>query len=793
MGLFSSKKTIVVDSVTYNLSGDYKDRMNYLPTVTIGNALGGDSNSFIGEANTNSLINGPYSNQISLLRWSRNHYSEAIPLAVLAGSNTVDSPNITTYLKNKYKQNVVVKRSVAAITDITYWAKKYVLEKYGEISSNDWVCDIYESTTTKITKIALLYKDSTKIINLDDCFKNSSYLYTEYYTTIEKNINKTDDKGNNLLDDLGNPIIETVQISDKLHLDIYRFGSGNFLLDPIKPINKENTKSFMPFMPIRIKNKFISEMPHYLYYDKVNKFYKKATGKKLDDFIKQLGENEKIDDIDYAYVVFGVALNTKRPSCKEYLFAFFRYLHTLDGNSQQAFSEWKAKIDKNNNAIKHLYEDDKKDKIITSDQIFADIAMQDDIGVQSDPPSNSIDLSTYWLNEAFRLTLSWSGISTNILTGKDNPNRKIGEVWLNNFSSNASFGNTQNIVIKHLVDGEDSGDGENVSRKKVIEKEVLDIPSFSIYKQIDASHAIVYDVLGLVQQNHVYKDKNVETTSLDALADKDEGNLIIPIHLDVMKKLSLKHRCQVCTEDMYVIFNCYVVKKTKWYQTGIFKVLVGIVLAIASVVFAPAGALGAGILGSNLAIGTALGIGSTVLAAAIVGAVVNAIAAIIITTILTKIVGTLFKGMFGAIFGAIFGLLLGNIGSLFNGTNITAMLGQVFSPRNILNLTQAVIKSVNGVMQSNLQNMQQKMQQMTDEYSSKNDELDQKMSALKGTNGVINSSALSRSSSDVVILNESMDTFLTRTKLTLCDIAELDKAHITSTIDTAKELPQAFA
>lgn len=802
MGLFSSKKKIYVDSVTYNLSGDYSDRMNYLPTVTIGAALGNGSSNYIGESNTNSLINGPYKNQISLLKWSRLHYAEAIPKAVLGGNNLLNSPNILQYLTEKYGGVIVPKNSIASLTDIAYWGKQYALKTYGEISDDDWIADIYESVGSKITKMSFSYKDlNTVIVDINDCYKNTLYAYMEYYTTIPQEINKTDDKGNLLLDSNGNPIKEIIYVNDKLYLDIYRFGSGNNLLDSIRPSENERSKSFMPFLPIRINNKFISEMPHEQYYDKVKKYYKKATGKKLDDFIKQLSENKNLKDIDYAYVVYGVAINTKRASCKRYLFEFFEYLHSLEGKLQESFSEWKAQIDRNNHAIEVLYENKGNSSgSISSEQIIANSNLYKDIGVSLEPPANFLDLSTNWLSNDYRLTLQWSGVSTSILSGKNNPNKPVGSIWVTNNNGNSLendrtnniFGNTHKIVIKHLVKEKVTGENSTSTKTKV-ETEVLNIPVFTIYRQISKDHAICYDVLGLAQTNHVYKGKVVSTTSTEAINDKEECNLLVPIHLNVLKKLPLKHRCQVCTEDMYIIFNCYVVKKIKWYQRGIFKVLIGIVLAIASVVFAPAGSLGLGILGSNLAVGSALGIGTSVMVTAIVGAVVNAVAAMVISSILTNVLGKLFKGTFGAIFGALFGLLMGSIGNLFNGMNISSLIGQIFNPRNILKLTQAVLKAANGIMENSIQNMQQKMQNMTEEYNQKMYEVNQKMAALKGINGTINTAVLSDGTSDNVILNESRETFLNRTLLTLCDIAELDKAHITSTIDNSKELPQAFA
>ncbi len=44
---------------------------------------------------------------------------------------------------------------------------------------------------------------------------------------------------------------------------------------------------------------------------------------KLDDLIETLEENPDLNEIDYAYVMFGVPLNVREQASREYLYRFF--------------------------------------------------------------------------------------------------------------------------------------------------------------------------------------------------------------------------------------------------------------------------------------------------------------------------------------------------------------------------------------------------------------------------------------------------------------------------------------
>src|SRR5690606_2483021 len=109
------------------------------------------------------------------------------------------------------------------------------------------------------------------------------------------------------------------------------------------------------------------------------------------------------------------------------------------------------------------------------------------------------------------------------------------------------------------------------------------------------------------------------------------------------------------------------IKKQRWYERGIFKILFAIVIAIASVLFT--GGAGIGLLGAHLSVGVSLGFSG--MTAAIVGSVVNALAAMVLTTLIEKVATEL--GVLGQIIGSIFMMFVGNMISSIQRTGTMAL------------------------------------------------------------------------------------------------------------------------
>ena len=70
----------------------------------------------------------------------------------------------------------------------------------------------------------------------------------------------------------------------------------------------------------------------------------------------------------------------------------------------------------------------------------------------------------------------------------------------------------------------------------------------------------------------------MDISAKEALEDVEESGFIIPLHEGVYRAMGLKDSTQMATACSFMVFNCYQVVKKKWYQTGIFKIILVVIL-----------------------------------------------------------------------------------------------------------------------------------------------------------------------------------------------------------------------
>ena len=108
-----------------------------------------------------------------------------------------------------------------------------------------------------------------------------------------------------------------------LKVYIYKFESGNAVLDAMFATSSIGSQ-FLPVIPFRLNNQFISDTSPTVLYPLAKKALKKAIGAEYDDIETNIKDNANLGDIDYAYAVFGVSLNVKENACKKYIYKFFQ-------------------------------------------------------------------------------------------------------------------------------------------------------------------------------------------------------------------------------------------------------------------------------------------------------------------------------------------------------------------------------------------------------------------------------------------------------------------------------------
>jgi hypothetical protein len=565
--------------------------------------------------------------------------------------------------------------------------------------------------------------------------------------------------------------IDTQTVVNKSYTDmqlmIYQIGSGNAALDSLVNVVGQY-EEFYPFIPIRLKSDWLDEVNPEAY-EQARKAYKKATGSKIESLIEDLKDNEDIADIDNIYTVFGVALNVEEEASRRYVYAFFEKLQISQIGGPLAYSVFKAKYQNTINAAQVWYEWKARNRFDHGGH---------DEGQDSDPepprfhypepPVNEIRVkSDSSFDSQYDIRIEWAFISNGTGTGQGQPGAKANDCWIQYMG--------EDEFVKVIYLNSSAPADHDYTYEKI-----------RIYWQRSANTFTWLEIVGAKHRNYVYGGKDVSISAKEALEDSDESGFIIPLHYQTYWETSVIDRSQMATACVFIVFNSYEVKKQKWYEMGIFRILFVIVIAIAAVVFT--GGAGFGLLGAHMSIGSALGLSG--MTAAIVGSVINAMAALIVSTLLQKLTENL--GIIGAIVSAVIMFAIGQISaSLQQSGTVTINWGNFLKADNLLKLTNAVGKGVAGAMQANAQSTIQAAQDYARQTQEEISKIQEASKATFGYAGAVIDPGSMMSTTEVMIA-EGPDTFLTRTLLTGSDIAEMSHDMLSEFSQYSTTLPSAF-
>lgn len=534
---------------------------------------------------------------------------------------------------------------------------------------------------------------------------------------------------------------------------IYRYGTGNSVLDAMFSPT-ESSGMFAPFIPVRINNKSITNSKFDDYYDSCAKAYKKATDAKFSKLIDKVEDNDNLDDIDYAYAVFGVSLNVKENACKKYIYKWFQTMLDTSTNVTTAYGSYKTQmalatasvntwntwLAAQNDPTNPLYGTTEPTKI-----------------PYPTLPITSINIKGSSLMN-YNITISWSAMAETIGTGMYDSTHAVGECWF--------VQNTSDDYSQVIYTGNDDAP-ENA----------FSVSHITLYWQESDTRWRAMSVWGLHHSNKIYGGKSVSTSASDALDDADESGFIIPLQRDIYSAISLVDATQMSTACMFVVFNCYKVVKQKWYQTGIFKIV--LIVAIIVISYYTGGA-GAGLLGSAASVGAAVGL--TGIAAIIVGTVANALAAMILTKLIGYASTKLFGDKIGAIVSAIASVVAVSIGTgMANGATLAESFNGLMSATSLIQLSNAAGNGYAQYMQAAVKDTIAETQQVLEDYNTKSKEISEQYADVIGTgNGIIDPTAIMNSTQ---VMFESYDSFMNRTLLTGSDICDMTVSLLTSFAD----------
>ncbi|QWY83759.1 hypothetical protein [Rhizobium phage RHph_X3_15] len=612
-----------------------------------------------------------------------------------------------------------------------------------------------------------------------------SYMYFEQDSTVEEDVDVDvvhEDMGGGVtkttttivtteyLDETKWHRTDTQEITNKgwssLKYFIYRIGSGNAVLDGLVPPDADMSGNFFPYIPIRLNNNFISETHLPDVYEDAKKGYKKAMKKSFDKLVESIEDNDDLEDIDYAYAVFGVSLNVKENACKKYLYHFFSNIMATQSSNNEDFLDWEGAWEEYDEAF----------------AIWTDwrIAQHDDTfpydPKKGDPeppkpkkptiPTNSVRIAnTSSIDTKFDIRLVWNYIHEITGTGLGKTGAKKGEYW-----------------FEYL--------GENEYEQRVYsaaynpQPDPIKIQKARLYWQETSTSWKALEIYGLKHRNYVYNGKSVAIDMGEALGDTDESGFIVPLHYQTFKDVSLVHGTQMSTACCFILFNCYQVVKQRWYEKGIFKILFVIVIAIVSVAFT--GGAGLGLLGTNAAVGASLGFSG--LTGAIVGSIANAMAALVLSTIIEKVTSSF--GVLGSLIGSLFSIFTMNLISSFQA-GFSFNWADLMRAENILKLTDAFSQGYSAFIQGNIQDLAAESQQIMNNYQKESERISKLYADNIGyANNIIDPTMFTNSSNMYL---ESGDTFLSRTLMTGSDIAAMSHDMLNSFTDLTLTLPTAYA
>lgn len=775
MGLFSSKKKTYVSSVTYNLAGDEEDRLN-IPQYIVMQATA--QNQSIAKGITDTILWGQAFNYRNAYKYARDKYFQGVPVSNMSSNGSVDQATIENILDDLVPAgySVVVLTTLVDTAQFHFWAEEYLTERYGYDRSSG-VFDApppgvaytaavsYDISTPNKVFITFINPDSstvTKSLFIDNYIAGRNYVHVAYKgmrTSIDKDniVTRPFEPGD--VDDveinIGTTTVadekqtttttittDTDGITTSIHTKVvvelttrsryfmYLIGAGTYPELDALGTDELFVSPFLPAVPLRRNNQDILG-PAY----QNSQQYK--TSKKLLDKMKidieqlreSINDNADLDEIDFAYVTFGVSIRSQTQAGMSYLFAFFEDLLSTQVVNKSGFDAWVASSDRDSRApnTNQLY-------------LYNSTARADNYDVK----------------------IQWQYIDKTVHTGVIFPGAKKNEC-----SSTMGVKSQYGIVqVRGPLDFEDT---------------IVDASVLILRKQIAPNAYEQLSISGLVFNNYIYQGKSVDIVAKDAFDDETEEGFLIPLNIDIVQSMQGLRRTELCYECAYMVFNCYKVVKKKWYQSGWFKILL-VVVAIAITVVT----MGAGspLAASAAAINAGLGLATGALVGAVIAATASVLAGMIIANLAVDYGVKWFGETWGRVFAALVGIVVGQYMSAGSWANMATNISKM-TATNLIAATNALSNVYNAYVQGQIAELQEDMTKAYETFNEKFEEIEKLMKELLGGPDLLDIQAMN----DATWARfESPQEFLDRTLMTGSQVADITHNMIYGFADVTLDL-----
>ena len=574
-----------------------------------------------------------------------------------------------------------------------------------------------------------------------------------------------------------------------LKMFLYKVGSGVESLDSLIQRTTADI-DWLPFIPIRLNNKFVRDFSNNDLHKWCTKAFRKAFGRrtKIDEIVESLEDSKSLKDIDFAHIAFGVSLNTTSQWGKQYIYEYLRQLSIASGQTSNTVAEYKQQYRAHLEYVKAMQEWNE-----TQNTSWGRNQKKIKYVPMPVRPKGSITFRSKDSSLHFRQVFQYeflyeeTGPGRLLVNGKP---AKIGQMWwgvLEDFE--------EDTELEDIRNQGGGGGGESGGRRSFLGRTLAKYRGTVALNWQESSREWRRMVINNGQHfNYAYKSNVVKTYAVQAIKETDEeSGFFFPLNMAIFKKMGIVDGTEMSNCSAYLILNSYQVVKKKWYQSGIFAVIVAVVVIIVSVYYPPAGGAAGGVLGTNGVVGAAItGLAASSTVALIVGAVANAIAGAILGAILTRVATKVFgNSILGQIFAVIALITIGNYQSAAgNGSaplSFSESFGSMMRAENLMKLGMSAVTGYSDYINKSTMHILAEAKELQEAYSAETRRIQEMYVEQFGAGKVIDPMAFTSAGQGRV---ESVDSFLTRTLMTGMDVAETthsmlsEFASLTLTLDT---------
>jgi hypothetical protein len=351
---------------------------------------------------------------------------------------------------------------------------------------------------------------------------------------------------------------------------MYAEGYGGYPeVDAIHKTDYDEIGTYFPFTYFRLdkKNRTLERFRDRPEY-KTTKKMLSYLDMDYDALAKSIHQSPTIDDIEQALMIWAVPADTENEEERRYLFEYF---HLLFYASTSTFN------------------------------LAGTLA--DGLGEFNNRGSQAITIK----DKAYTMNLKYQGISKRRVAGKIGTG-KVG-------SHHSEYGEDTTVEKYTNTNGD---------RQRGLMERVVKVPYYSYRKQVNATFYEEIRVYNPTLTYTVWDGKNV-------VAKGKSKSLLIPLDHSITKLLPILKREILYSRSLHFVMNTRITTKEKWYQSGVFKIVMIIIAAVVTFFFPPGGAaLWAGIIGAGIVI--------HMITALVVSLIINMVVGAAITMV-TKVLG----------------------------------------------------------------------------------------------------------------------------------------------------------